>query len=338
MNNPILILPIIAGFFITLFLIPFWMKKAKQIGLLWIDMNKSSGEKVAGSGGVIAVGGFIIGVFIYIGCVVFYLKSNDLRLIEIFSLLNVVLLLAGIGFVDDLLGWQRGGLSKRTRLILAFISAMPLVAINAGKSNVSLLFIGSIDLGLLYPLIAIPIGVIGASTTFNMLAGYNGLEAGQGVIILAAMAIVSFFTGNTWLALIALCMMASLFGFLFYNFYPARVFPGDSLTYAVGGLIAGIAILGNFEKIAIFFFIPYIIEVFLKMRGNLMKQSFGKAMTDGSLEPRYNKIYGLEHFAIFAMKKAGIKPTEKRVVYFIWGFQIIIILLGILIFREGIFK
>jgi hypothetical protein len=33
-------------------------------------------------------------------------------------------------------------------------------------------------------------------------------------------------------------------------------------------LIACMAILGNFEKIAVFVFIPYIIETFLKLRGN----------------------------------------------------------------------
>jgi hypothetical protein len=63
------------------------------------------------------------------------------------------------------------------------------------------------------------------------------------------------------------------------------------------------AILGNMEKIAIFFFIPYIVEVILKSRGRLKKESFAKPNKDNSLEMPYNKIYGLEHFAIWALKK-----------------------------------
>jgi UDP-N-acetylglucosamine--dolichyl-phosphate N-acetylglucosaminephosphotransferase len=195
------------------------------------------------------------------------------------------------------------------------------------------------SIGLLYPLIIIPIGIIGASTTFNFLAGYNGLEAGQGILIISALSLVSYFTGTTWLALIGLCMVLSLLAFWIFNKYPAKVFPGDVLTYPVGGLIAILAILGNFEKIAIFFFIPYIFEVILKSRGKLTKQSFGKPNKDGSLEMLYDKIYGLEHLAIFLLKKLKRdgKVYEKDVVIAIHAFQIVIILLGFIIFRNSIF-
>ena len=212
------------------------------------------------------------------------------------------------------------------------------MAINAGKSIVSIPLLGKIDLGIAYPLIIIPLGIIGATTTFNFLAGYNGLEAGQGIILLSSAALVSFLTGNSWLALVAACMIASLIAFLLYNFYPAKVFPGDSLTYAVGGMIAIMAILGNFEKVAVFFFIPYAIETFLKLKGRLVKQSFGRPLEDGSLDLRYEKIYGLEHLSIYLMKRLGITPNEKKVVYSLWIFQIIVIAAGLIIFKDGIFK
>jgi len=80
--------------------------------------------------------------------------------------------------------------------------------------------------------------------------------------------------------------------FYIFNKYPAKVFPGDVLTYSVGAIIAITAILGNIEKIAVFFFIPYIIEVVLKSRGRLKKASFAEVQEDGSLKNRYNKFYG----------------------------------------------
>ena len=101
------------------------------------------------------------------------------------------------------------------------------------------------------------------------------------------------------------------------------------MTYSIGALIAAMAILGNFEKIAIIVFIPYIIEVFLKSRGGLKKHSFGKSNKDGSLSMPYNKIYGLEHLAIFILNKMG-KATEKKVVYLIYAFQILFILIAFL--------
>jgi len=338
MSTTILLIPILASFLVTLFLIPFWIRKAKQIGLVWEDMNKLNSEKISGSGGIIAMSSFIIGVLLYIAYNVFILKSYNSRLIETLAILNVILILTGVGLIDDLLGWRHGGLSRRSRMILVFFAAIPLMAINAGRSIISLPFIGVVDLGLLYPLFIIPIGIVGATTTFNFLAGFNGLEAGQGIIILTSMAIVVFIMGNSWLSIIALCMIASLLAFLFYNYYPASVFPGDSLTYAVGGLIATISILGNFEKVAVFFFIPYIIETLLKIRGKLARQSFGKPNKDGSLDLRYDKIYGIEHLAIVFLKKLGVKPTERKVVLSIWIFQIIIIIIGFIIFKEGIFR
>jgi len=336
MISTILILPLIISFFITLLLLPVWIKKAKQIGLLWEDVHKIGADKVAGSGGVTAFVGFIAGVLVFIAYRTFNLQTNT-HLIEMFSALLVITLLAMTGLVDDLLGWKKGGLSIGSRLIFAALASIPLIVINAGKSTIAIPFNGLMDLGLIYPLILIPVGIVGATTTFNFLAGFNGLEAGQGIIMLAALAAVAYFTGSSWLAIIALCMIVSLIAFLFYNIYPAKVFPGDVMTYSIGGLIAIMAILGNFEKVAVFFFIPYILETGLKLRGKLIPQSFGLPNPDGSLSLRYKKFYGLEHISIWLYQQLGIKPTEKRVVYSLWLFQILIILIGFIIFRQGIF-
>jgi UDP-N-acetylglucosamine--dolichyl-phosphate N-acetylglucosaminephosphotransferase len=311
-------------------MVPFWIRKAGQIGLVWEDMNKPKREKnVAGSGGITVVMGAMIGIFLYIAIQTFYFKSQDGVSIKIFALLSTLLLVTGIGLVDDLFGWKRGGLSKRSRIILIFLSAIPLMVINAGQSTVM-----GISFGLLYPLLIIPLGVLGATTVFNFLAGFNGLETSQGIIMLSALAIVTYITGSAWLSVVALCMVASLCAFYIFNANPAKVFPGDVLTYAIGAAIAVIAILGDSEKIALFFFIPYFIEMVLKLRGKLKKQSFGKPNKDGSLEMPYDKIYGLEHLAIFLLKK--IKPSKKvyenDVVYAINGFQILVILLGFVLF------
>jgi len=52
--------------------------------------------------------------------------------------------------------------------------------------------------------------------------------------LLSALALVAFITDGVWLAIIAACMVAALFAFLIFNKYPAKIFPGDVLTYSVG--------------------------------------------------------------------------------------------------------
>lgn len=336
MRELLLIAPVIA-FVVTLLAVRIWIHKAGQVNLMWEDRNKYKKPLVAGSGGIAVVTGFVLGVLVYIAVKTFILKDVT-NFIEILALMSSVLILAGVGIIDDLLGWQKGGLSKRFRLLMCIFASIPLVVINAGISKISIPFLGEIDVRLLYPIFFIPVGIIGTSTTFNFLAGFNGLETGQGIIILSALAIVSAFIGKSWLSLILGIMVACLIAFYIFNKFPAKVFPGDVLTYPVGGLIGMAAILGNMEKIAAFFFLLYVAETFLKVRGGLKRYSFGKPNKDNSLELPYGKFYGVEHLAIYLIKKFKGKVYEWEVVRLINAIQIIIILTGFIIFRNSIFK
>jgi UDP-N-acetylglucosamine--dolichyl-phosphate N-acetylglucosaminephosphotransferase len=329
----ILAIPLIISFFVCVFFTPVWIRKAKEVGLIWEDMHKVGHPKdVAGSGGMIVLMSFIFGILVYIAIETFVLKTN-LVTIKIFALLTTVLIAGLIGFVDDIFGWARGGLSARFRIILLIFASIPLVVIQAGEPAMM-----GIKLGLIYPLLIIPLGVVGAAATFNFIAGYNGLETRQGILITSALGIVMIRQGEGWLGLICFILVACLIAFYFYNKFPAKVFPGDILTYSVGALIAVIAIIGNSEKIAVFFFIPYIIEVILKCRGGLKKASFAKLNSTGGLEVPYEKFYGIEHIAIAIMKKIKKDKDvkESEVIFVINLFQLLIILVGFALFG-GIF-
>ena len=69
-------------------------------------------------------------------------------------------------------------------------------------------------------------------------------------------------------------------------------------------------------------------EVILKLRGQLKKESFAKVNQDGTLSTPYAKIYGIEHAVIFWLKN----PSEPLVVKVIWSLQLILSLIGILVF------
>lgn len=321
----LVIIPIIVAFFITLFSIPTWIKKAKKIELIGKDIHKFEKTECVEAGGVNVLVGFILGIFVYIYLQTFYF-GGDNYIKEIFALVLSITFAGMIGFMDDLFGWKIG-LNKKTRLLLLIFASIPLMIINAGESTMM-----GINFGRFYPIILVPLGIIGASSTFNFIAGYNGLETKQGIILLSSLAFVTYETGNPWISVIALTMVASLFAFYLFNKIPASIFPGNILTYSVGAMIAIIAIIGNIEKIAIFFFTPYIIEVGLKIRGKLKKESFSNIQEDGTLKLKYEKIYGLEHLAVYLLNKIKYKATENRVVWMINIFQIIVIILGLLLF------
>ena len=313
--------PFLASFLAALFVIPFWIRKAKRYGFVEKDVHKKNASAV-GLGGLAVVFSFLVGILAYVALEVFYLKDSS-NLITIFAVLSSILIALVIGLVDDLLGWKIG-LRKYQKILLPIFIALPIMAINAGASEITLPFIGKINIFFLYPLIAIPLGISGAANGFNIMGGYNGLEAGMGIIILFVQGIIAYLAGSTTAAVIAFCMVASLAAFLIYNKYPAKIFPGNTMTYAVGALIGIVAIIGNIEKFSLMLFIPYFIEGVLKLRGKLQKESFAKLLPDGSLSEPYKKYYGLEHVAIAIAKKIKNKCYEYDVVKILWLFQIII--------------
>jgi len=190
---------------------------------------------------------------------------------------------------------------------------------------------GTVDFGIIYPLIIIPAGIVGAANGFNMLAGYNGLEAGMGAIALGTLGSIGLMKGQIWLAAIAFSAVAALVAFLIFNWCPAKIFPGDSLTYGTGALIAVIAILGNMERIGLILFIPFIIDavwvLLLEARGAPKTEAFGRPNRDNSLEMSYDKLYGFEHFGLWVVKKIKKKAYERDVTLFFLGLELLLVLL-----------
>jgi len=186
----------------------------------------------------------------------------------------------------------------------------------------SIPFIGAVDLGLLYPFFVIPAVIVVASNASNMIAGFNGLESGLSLIMTFTLGYYAFISGATIYAYLCALFFVSVLGFWVFNKYPARVFPGDTFTYSSGAFLGAIAIFADLEKVLVILFIPFAIEFFLKLRGRFKKESFGKLLEDGSLDRRYEKFYGLEHIAIYILRKLFAKASERGVVYVLYLFML----------------
>ncbi len=303
----IAILHFIVAFLVAILLTKWWISVAKRNKLEGKDMNKYSKPPVAEAGGIAVVISIVLTIMLYIFFKTFVLNSMT-NLVEILILVITLLLACFIGFVDDILGWKKG-IAGWQKILMTIPIAIPLMVINAGQHIMSVPFLGLIDFGLFYPLVIVLLAVVGTTNGVNLLAGYNGLEASLGTIIFLTLGAISLATGHIWLVLIAGIIVFALLGFLVFNKFPAKVFPGDTLTYGIGALIACFAILGNIEKLALILFIPFIIEGILKAFGGFKAENFGKVNKDNSLEAPYKRTYSLTHVALKLLKK--IKPSHK---------------------------
>jgi len=314
---------IFLSFLITYFLTKIWIKTAKQYGLVGKDMNKHEKPEIPEAGGVAVVIGFCFALLSYIFIQTFYFGNGN-NIVFVFSLITAVLLTGFIGFIDDILGWKVG-IKQKHKFLLTIPMTIPIIVVNAGQSIMNVPFLGTIDFGILYPLLIVPIGIVGATNGFNLLAGFNGLETGMGIIILSTLGYVVWVREIYWLFFIILMCIASLLGFFIFNKYPSKIFPGDTLTYTLGATIAIVAIFGNMEKIALILFFPYILELVLKLRSGLRAECFGIPDENNLLIPPSQNSYSLAHIIMKYLPKIfhrNLKETE--VVLFLYAFEILI--------------
>jgi UDP-N-acetylglucosamine--dolichyl-phosphate N-acetylglucosaminephosphotransferase len=316
------------SFLITFFSLPSWIKRAKENGFIGKDVHKNNKE-VAELGGVTVILGVTGSLLIFVGIETFYLKGESL--VFLLAAFGSLLIATIIGMVDDVLGW-RIGLTQKEKVLLTFLVPIPMMAVNAGHSVMKFPYFGQVELGLLYPLLIIPIGIIGATNGFNMIAGFNGLEAGMGVIILSTMGYLSWQVNSISSTIIILCFVGAIVAFLYYNRYPSRVFPGDVFTYSVGACIAIVAILANLERFALIIFFPYYIEFILKARGKFKPEWEASVLEDGSLAVK-GKIYSVPHLAINFLRKVKGTAREYEVVLLILGFESLIAFITVHSFR-----
>ena len=84
----------------------------------------------------------------------------------------------------------------------------------------------------------------------NLLDGMDGLAAGISAIAGATFAILALELGRPEAAVLSAIVCGACLGFLRHNFYPARIFMGDSGSHLLGFILAAVAIQGSLKTAA----------------------------------------------------------------------------------------
>jgi phospho-N-acetylmuramoyl-pentapeptide-transferase len=254
----------ITGLFLSLFVGPIIIKylQKKQIG----EAKKADGPKSHWSkAGTPTMGGLII----ILSVVVPVLLWGDLRSIYIGLVLVGTLWLCGVGFLDDYLKVIKkypNGLIARYKLMgqifigLVVGSVIYFAPQFEGFNSVTTVpFLKNVNFDFSYFYIPVVIFIITAtSNAVNLTDGLDGLAIGVMTIVMLALAILSYFSGNAifadYLNIIYLpgsgeltvfiaALIGAALGFLWYNSYPAQIFMGDTGSLALGGAFGIIAVL-----------------------------------------------------------------------------------------------
>ena len=288
--------------FVATYLIMPWLTAAlKRAGITGKDLHKKGKPDVPNMGGIGIFVGFAASMTLSA------LLGLDYRLLFAIFLSGTLALLAGL--IDDLFK-----LGKLTLVVITFLVAMPVVAFHAGSTEVYLTPVGPVDLGWLFWFL-VPFAFAFLMNGVNIYAGFNGLEAGIGVVSTLSLGVCALFYGSIESAVALFALSGGLAAFLKWNWFPARVFIGGSGTCLLGAVLASSIIAGSIKVVGIIALFPYLINFVLRANDRFT-WTVGATLPNGLVTAdRRNALWA------FFMHKSSIK--EQDVVLFCILLQIV---------------
>ena len=250
-----------------------WLRKLKygqtinEIGPTWHQSKQGTPTM----GGLMFFVGTLVGV---ISGYSLLLNSEPTLMQETYQnqsislLISVITALAFgfIGFVDDYIKVVKKrnlGLTEKQKLVLQFaVTAAFLAAqymIGHIHTSVVIPWVGSVDLGYFYYPIVFA-GITFMVNAVNLTDGIDGLCSSVTFIVALGFFMISASYGYYANSIFACALAGALAGFLVWNFYPAKVFMGDTGSMFLGGSVVAMAWAVNRPEVLVLIGIIYTIE------------------------------------------------------------------------------
>ena len=236
---------IIFTFIVSMITVPVVKKIAMHVNALDIPNERKIHKKP-----MPRLGGLAIFFAFLVGYMFFGDMTKEMNSILIGSF---IILLTGI--IDDI-----NPLDAKHKLVGQVISASVIVFYGQILLNNITFFGLNIEFGVLsYPITLL--FVIACMNIINLIDGLDGLASGISSIFFMTIIVICFFQGRTIGLdyILTLIMLGSTLGFLVHNFYPAKIFLGDSGALFLGFIIAVISLLGFKGTILTSVFVPLLI-------------------------------------------------------------------------------
>ena len=277
---------------VAMALMPLWIKLLKFEGI---------GQRVRADGpqrhlvkqGTPTMGGVVMLVAVIVSCLVLARPS-----VEIFLAVGVTIATGLLGLLDDATSVLHGrslGLTPHAKMIglglicvvfcvcaVSFCGTEPVVrfpggfAIDLGVFETQVELAGAVlRIPWLY-LVFVFLLLVGMSNAVNLTDGLDGLAGGTSMMSMLVMAAIAFLAHDSNLGIFAASCAGACIGFLWYNFYPASIFMGDTGSLALGAGFAALAVLTNTEVISLVVGGLFIVEALSVMIQVVSFKSTGK--------------------------------------------------------------
>lgn len=187
-----------------------------------------------------------------------------------------------VGFLDDYISIKKHrnlGLTEIQKLILQFIivgAYLLSVAFAGGTTETVIPFLGSVDLGFFYYILA-AVFIVGMVNAVNFTDGIDGLNTSVTLVVALVFSVIAMLLNRVGLSLYAAAIVGAMIGFLFWNANPAKVFMGDTGSLFLGGAVCALAFGVDMPILLILIGIIYIVEILsVVLQVTYFKISHGK--------------------------------------------------------------
>ena len=219
-------------------------------------------------GGLMFIIGTIVAVMV---CVPLYVVAAGtgeqmLSIVRVLSGLLMAVAMGLVGFMDDFISIRKHrnlGLTEKQKLVLQFaivIAYLASVRIAGGSSEMLIPFIGVVDWGVAYYILAALL-IVGMVNAVNFTDGIDGLNGTVTFVVSVGFLVTAFVMNYMGIAILAAASAAACIGFLIWNFNPAKVFMGDTGSLFLGGIVCALGFGLNIPILIPLYGIIYIAEI-----------------------------------------------------------------------------
>lgn len=230
--------------------------------------------------------------------------TTQIRFLTTISIIGVFVGFGIVGFIDDYLKVKKKqnlGFNSLQKLIAQIIVSLIFVGLSIYpqyEQGTSILFIA-------YDIVLVVFMMLATTNAVNLTDGLDGLAAGTMIFPLITLGIIGIMSNDLNVTIISFIVAATLFGFLVFNFHPARVFMGDTGSLAIGGVVGALAVFTKMRWLLILLCLVAVFEVLsVIIQVSVFKATKGKR--------RVFKMSPLHHH--FELSGWG----EKSIVYLFW--------------------
>lgn len=241
---------------IALLITPFIIKFSYMIGAIdKPDPRKVHNKIMPRLGGLSIYLAFIVGYVVFSMLVAdWYFDYADMSFV--YGLFTGGTIIVILGVLDD-----RFILPAKIKLVVQIIAAVVVVVgFDVRIELVNLPFYDSLSPVAAW--ISIPVTIlwiVAVTNAINLIDGLDGLAAGVSAIAITTILVMAAVMGNVPIIILSSLLLGSILGFLRYNFYPAKIFMGDTGSLLLGFCLATLSMIGFKQVTIVSFLTPLLI-------------------------------------------------------------------------------